>query len=406
VVTPPAARLIDLTRLVSRLGRGALTGVDRVELAYLMHLAAAETPLYALVRTAAGFVLLDRDGARMIARLATADVGLGPPDLLSRLFWRGDTLRARAESAARRLAIARCARPLLARMLRRQLPPGSSYLNVGHANLSARALSAIRAAGLRVAVLVHDAIPLDYPQYTRPGIPQVFARKMAAVAAHADLVIYSTDDARTRTEAHFARMGRVPPGVVAALGVPLRQPDRAAIPPGLDLARPYFVTLGTIEPRKNHALLLDVWDRMQANPTAAPQLFIIGGRGWANEDVFRRLDALPSGSPVRELPGLPDGAVAALLQGAQALLFPSHAEGYGLPPVEAAALGVPVIAAPLAVTRETLGDYPVYLDPSDSYSWLETINNWGQQGRADRNRRASRAVPRWEDHFNRVLNLV
>nr|WP_241427683.1 glycosyltransferase family 1 protein [Fertoeibacter niger] len=396
-----------MTRLVSRLGRGALTGVDRVELAYLTHLAAAETPLFALVRSAVGHVLLDRDGARMIARLATADVRLGPPDLLSRMFWRGDTLRARAEATARRLAIARCPRPLLARMLRRHLPPGSSYVNVGHANLSARSLAAIRAAGLRVAVLVHDAIPLDYPQFTRPGISQVFARKMAAVATHADLVIYSTADARTRAEAHFARMGRVPPGVVAALGVPVPQPDAAAIPPGLDLARPYFVTLGTIEPRKNHALLLDVWDGMQADaPAAVPQLFIIGGRGWANEDVFGRLDALPPGSPVRELPGLPDGVVAALVQGAEALLFPSLAEGYGLPPVEAAALGVPVIAAPLAVTRETLGDYPVYLDPADSYSWLETINNWGQQGRADRNRRASRAVPRWEDHFNRVLNLV
>jgi glycosyltransferase involved in cell wall biosynthesis len=384
---PPPARLIDLTRLVSRLGRGPLTGVDRVELAYLDALLAGHVPVFGLVRTALGFVLLDRAGADCVAQRAAGTAAMGHADWLGRWTRRRQPARARAEADLRRLALARCAGPLLGRMLRRRLPADTSYLNLGHANLAARRLAAIKAAGLRIAVLVHDVIPLDYPQFTRPGISQVFARKMAAVAAHADLVIHTTEDARNRTARHFARMGRVPPGVVAPLGVPKPKPDAALIPPGLDMTQPYFVTVGTIEPRKNHVLLLDVWDRL---PQPKPKLYIIGARGWANEAVFTRLD----------------GAVAALLQGARALLFPSLAEGYGLPPIEAMALGVPVLCAPLTVYHETMGDYPVYLDPSDSYPWLETIIRMGRTEGKRGAHAGGMAIPTWADHFNRVLSLI
>ena len=110
-------------------------------------------------------------------------------------------------------------------------------------------------------------------------------------------------------------LGRVPPGCVAALGVLVAspcQPDLAE----LDLARPWFVTIGTIEPRKNHALLLDVWQALSQRLPAAqmPQLVIAGSRGWRNEAVFRRLDARPAG--VIEAAGMlliarcPLGAVA------------------------------------------------------------------------------------------------
>ncbi|HEX9858540.1 MAG TPA: glycosyltransferase family 1 protein [Paracoccaceae bacterium] len=403
----PSARLLDLTRLVSRLGRGPLTGVDRVELAYLEHLLAGPVPLFALVRTALGFVLLDAGGARAVLARARGAEDLGPADLLGRLSRRGQPARARAEADLRRLALARCARPLLQGMLRRHVPAGFTYLNVGHANLSRRVMRAVKqVTGARVAVLVHDTIPLDHPEFTRSGIPAVFARKLAAVAGHADLVIHSTRETGRRTEAHLAALGRVPTGVVAGLGVPVPQPDAAALPGGLDLGHPFYVTIGTIEPRKNHALLLDVWERLHGTlaPALMPRLFVLGGRGWGNTAVFGRLDR--PGAMITELAGLPDAAVAAVLEGAQALLFPSHAEGFGLPAVEAAALGVPVICSDLPVFREILGDYPVYLDPSDSYSWMETIRKNMQAGGVRQPMRRKRAVPDWTAHFNAVLNLV
>jgi glycosyltransferase involved in cell wall biosynthesis len=227
-----------------------------------------------------------------------------------------------------------------------------------------------------------------------------FARKLAAVATHADRVIHLTADARTRTEAQLAKLGRIPPGIVAPIGVRVSAP--APLPPGLKPVAPWFVALGTIEPRKNIGLLLDVWERLA--PT--PQLYIIGSRGWADAGLLARLDALPPDGPVRVLSGLTDGAVATLLSGARALLFPSLAEGFGLPPLEAAALGTPVIAGDLAVTRELLGDYPVYLPLGDSYSWAETIARKTAEPPGEGVQGNGVGIPRWEDHFKIVLSVA
>ena len=406
----PPARLLDLTRLVSRLGRGPLTGVDRVERAYLVRLLAEPAPCFALVRTALGLLLLDRAGMRAVLDRADGVVAVGEANLLARLT-RRQPRRARAEADLRRLAIARVPQSLMRGMLRRHLPEGTAYLNVGHANLSATLLGSIkRALGGRVAVLVHDTIPLDHPELTRPRTFGVFARKMQAVADAADLVIYTTRDARSRAEVHLAGFGRVPPAVVAGLGVDPVMADLAAMPPGLDPARPFFLAVGTIEPRKGHAFLLDLWEQMHAAPNVAgiPQLVIAGVRGWADPEVFRRLDTLPFvGTSVLECPDLSDGAIAALMDRAAALLFPTLAEGFGLPGVEAMGRGCPVVCASLPVFREVLGDYPVYLTAGDRYAWLETMNALtATGGQAEKVARIGREVPGWDSHFDTVLSLT
>jgi glycosyltransferase involved in cell wall biosynthesis len=393
------AYLIDLTRLVSRQGHPTLTGIDRVELAWLSHLLTLQTPLYALIRTPAGCLLLPRSGAQAVQDMALRRIVPDRLDLLSRLTRRNNPARGRAESLLRRMALTRLPIWALARGLR-HLPKGAIYLNFGHSNLSAPMLTVLGQAGLRRMVMVHDCIPLDHPEFSRADAPAVFAAKLAAVSAHADTVIHLTHATKAGTEAHLARLGRVPPGIVAPLGVTVAPPDPSALPSGLDLTAPYFVILGTIEPRKNHALLLDVWERLAKDGDRIPRLIIAGGRGWAGPDLLARLDRKPAG--VIELPGLTDGAVSALLSGARALLFPSHAEGFGLPAIEAAALSAPLICSDLPVFREILNDYPVYLRPDDIYSWAETIKRVASKDRqtvAD----ARTVLPQWQEHFRAVL---
>jgi glycosyltransferase involved in cell wall biosynthesis len=188
------------------------------------------------------------------------------------------------------------------------------------------------------------------------------------------------------------------------LGVALPEPDARLLPVGFAAKQPYFVAVGTIEPRKNHALLLQVWADLAGRTSPVPELYIVGKRGWNNTAVLAQLDALLPESPIKILPNLPDAAVLALVQGARALLFPSFAEGYGLPPIEAASLGTPVICADLTVIREVMADFPVYLSPTDSYSWVETIILLSGDVRGNQSKRFD--PPTWENHFLKVLREI
>ncbi|MFC7554096.1 glycosyltransferase [Pseudoroseomonas wenyumeiae] len=176
--------------------------------------------------------------------------------------------------------------------------------------------------------------------------------------------------------------------------------------------RPYFVTLGTIEPRKNHLLLLHLWRDMAALlGSAAPRLVIVGKRGWENEnvvDILERCTALDG--LVEEAGQLPDGVVADLVRGARALLFPSFAEGYGLPLAEALALRVPTICSDLPALHEVGGAVPDYLDPLDGRAWRHAVMDYMREDSPLRAAQMARMngwqAPSWEEHFSRVELLL
>ncbi|SIQ34927.1 Glycosyltransferase involved in cell wall bisynthesis [Paracoccus thiocyanatus] len=388
------AVLLDVSRLISRLGGGPATGIDRVEAEWLAHLQGR--PHLLLCRVRRGQLLLPpQAGAAILRWLGGALDGLPPPDLLDRLRGRR-TLPARAEAALRRMALMRAGpegrglgRAALAHLGQ------AVYVNVGHANLQAGLLANLRP--LPRAVLIHDTIPLDHPEFTRAGQADRFRDRFVAAVAGAELILTVSDATRGDVLRWRARLG-LPghaPVVAAPIGTRLAAPDPAGLPADLDLSRPFFVALGTIEPRKNHALLLDAWQMLGRMPDP-PRLFIIGRRGWENREVFSRLDRLPPGGPVRELSDLDDGAVAALLARSHGLLMPSRAEGFGLPLTEAAGRGIPVLATPLPAARETLGDYAIWLSPDAPADWAAELARLSD---AAPRRLPPLPVPDWDRHF-------
>ena len=243
----------------------------------------------------------------------------------------------------------------------------AAYINLSHENLANR--SAIirfsRRTNARLIFFVHDLIPISHPEYVRPGQAAVHRRRIDTVADLANAVIVNT--LSTKNELlYYLRFKLAAPAVhVAHLGIPV---DTAA-PKHLamhEIERPYFVCLATIEPRKNHLLLLHLWRSFAADNLVAPRLIIVGRRGWENEMVLDMLDRCPSLSAVvEERRGVRDEELEVLLSGATALLLPSFAEGYGLPVAEALNLGTPVICSDLPALREVGGDVPEYLDPLD-----------------------------------------
>jgi glycosyltransferase involved in cell wall biosynthesis len=399
---PPSARLLDFTRLLRRAGH-VWTGVDRVELAYIEALIADAIPVWGLARTPFGYVLLDEAGLTEMYNRLTGDIAFSAPDVLSRFQLKSIAASRGAQTDARKFAVGRCLPGGLAKLLRRFLPAGVAYLNTGHSNLTNRVLLAVHSMPKsQVAVFIHDVIPLEFPQYQREGTVEPFEKKMRRVQQHANLILYNSVDTKERTEAVMIRWGDVPKGIVAHLGAVTPAPDVSEIPQGMLPDAPYFITVGTIEPRKNHALLLDVWERLGPQ---APMLLICGGRGWNNQDVFSRLDALGEDAQIKELSGLTDGALMALIEGAHGLLFPSHAEGFGLPAVEALQLGTPVLCSNKATFREILANNAVYLDVSDQQLWEEGIVNWSKQAR-ETLRVDGFEAPTWAQHFKIALSFT
>lgn len=388
-----------------------MTGIDRVELAYLDGLLARDVRLFGLVRSVVGFLWLDRAGLQNVRAQLAQERPWGDTDLIGMLVRRINKDRRKAEAGLRRHAKARCIRPGLSQMLRRVMPEGTVYLNVGHSNLGDRTLSAVRKVkGAQVAVMVHDTIPLDWPATQRPGTAEAFARKLATAARHAHAVICSAESTAKSVANHIAKFGGAPRIITAPLGVDLAKPDAKALLQHAKPVAPYFVCTGTIDTRKNQSWLLDVWEELARHGTP-PQLYLAGTRGWGDTTLFKRLDTLPEGGPVKELPGLSDAALAALVESSAGLLHPSLAEGFGLPVYEAALRDLPVICAPLAIYRELLADIPVYAAPGDMYQWtnaIENILNFGTNNRHTGTEGPDRHPnhPTWTSHLNLVLSTI
>ncbi len=392
---------LDVTRLLTRVGRSALTGIDRVELAYLREALTSGCGHY-LCRTTRGYLLLGPQGAQCLLDLMTGQKEPGAADLWSRLTFRGNRPRHRAEAMMRPLAIDRCSPTGLPDLLTRHGSTERAYVNVGHANLSDATLGAFSKAATWSLVMIHDLIPLTHPQVVVDGQPKVFAGRIDRVRRYATHVIATSDATAADLTAHWSTSSVVPTTIISRLGLDPKPPVRAETIPG------YFVMLGTIEPRKNHSLMLDAWDLLaQDTPSEAmPTLHIIGAQGWNVADLMARIHAHPLLNRKIFMHGpLPDRHVQAHFARADGLLFPSLAEGYGLPPLEAAMAGVTPICSNLPVFHETLGDCAVYVASADSYQWKETIKQY-LEPKSDRPDLSAPRVPTWQEHFETVTDAI
>lgn len=376
-----AELLIDVSRLVWRVSTGRLpTGIDRVCLAYIAH-----------YRHRAQAVVQWKSLRRILS-----------PEASSKLFdlLLSDTFDFRAKAALLALRSS-------LQLLRSQPGRERLYLNIGHTGLDRPGLSAwIARARVRPVFMVHDLIPITHPSYCRDGETARHKKRIGLMLDTA-VGIVGNSQATLDVLAEYAESRGLPvPSLLAAwLGTtPLPAPRF----PSPEPQKPLYVTLGTIEGRKNHVLLLKVWQALIAKLGAAtPQLVIIGQRGWENDEAVAILDTDASlRDHVVELPRCKDSELAHYLHIARALLFPSFAEGYGMPLVEALTQGTPVIASNLEVFRELAGDIPDYLDPTNAAAWQTVIEAYSPDDSPARSAQLKRmggySAPTWTEHFAKV----
>jgi glycosyltransferase involved in cell wall biosynthesis len=372
--------LIDISRLFYfRLTSRRFTGIDRVGLEYLRHYAAR---------------------ARAVLTLGPFSSVLSAPDS-ARAFRLLQDEDAIGRAAGMRLA----AKAYLNWWLRPSVD-GCVLLNTSHTGLERTGYaSGLRRRGARCVYFVHDLIPITHPQHCRPGERGRHVTRMrTALATGSGLLLPSRHTRETLVRFADEAGLSLPPETVAPLAPALPRLEAGPRP----IAEPYFVALGTIEPRKNHALLLEVWREFAARhpgkSEAIPRLVIIGRRGWDGSGIMGALRQHPQLQDcVIELASCDDRQLVTWLRHAQALLFPTFTEGYGLPLAEALALGTPAIASDLPVFREIAGDIPEYAGPLDAARWRELVEAYAGAQSAARAAQLARlagfTTTTWAQHF-------
>lgn len=216
----------------------------------------------------------------------------------------------------------------------------------------------------RIVVTVHDVLHLAMPQYVRNPAKRAYARLMFAAVRHRARGILTVSDFSRREYRRFVGAGGADP-VVVHNGIAAEWFAVPPATPGSAPARPYVVFVGNVKPHKNLGTLIRAFATLVAD---LPHDLVIAGRreGLRGPDPTVQGEADGLGGRVRFAGEISDTELRSLVAGATALVMPSLYEGFGLPPLEAMAVGCPALVARSASLPEVCGDAAMYCDPHDA----------------------------------------
>jgi alpha-1,3-rhamnosyl/mannosyltransferase len=217
---------------------------------------------------------------------------------------------------------------------------------------------AIKTTRLQAAI-VHDVVFEDQPEYVEPGLRDYLCRWSRFSASHADHLLTVSDHARERIQSVYgidpARITRVYNGVASSCFVPPDDRDVARVREKYSLDRPFILYLGTVEIKKGILELLRAY--RQAVDTGLSELLVLaGGRGAPGLDLEAEVMKVGCVGRIRTLGFVDEADKKALLKASSLFVYPSLYEGFGIPPLEAMALGVPCVVSDQTSLPEVVGD--------------------------------------------------
>ena len=223
-------------------------------------------------------------------------------------------------------------------------------------------------------VTIHDMSFLRYPEFSEKKNLDYLSTFIHDTIRRADAVITISEFSKKETVALLgldpARIFSTPLGVTPGC----TRPPAAHITETrrkLKLERPYLLSVGTLEPRKNIPFLIDVFEQL---PDFDGDLVIAGMKGWKVEPILERMNTSPRRDRIRYLEYVPDADLFSLYAGAELYVITSHYEGFGLPPLEAMACGTPVVSSMGGSLPEMLaGEASVLIPGFDAGVWAATL---------------------------------
>lgn len=264
-----------------------------------------------------------------------------------------------------------------------------------------RAADAARRAGASVVAVIYDMIPVTHPHFMEPATVAVFGRRIRRAIARSDGIVTISracaEGVRAFAGERALAIGHFHLGGDFAAPIVLR--DRG------DRTR-RFVLVGTVEPRKGHALVLDCFERLWASGEDVDLVFV-GRMGWADPVLVERLrNHFERGARLRHYEEADDAELAEIVGCADAVIVASAAEGFGLPVIESLVRGVPVIASDIPVFREVAGDAALYFAPGDGDALERTVRLLGNDPEPWRIRAAGFEWIGWDVSADQFRNAV
>lgn len=274
-----------------------------------------------------------------------------------------------------------------------------------------------RELGVRIVFVVYDLLPVRLPQCFPPGAQAAHAAWLALVAQGDGAACISravADDLRAWFQEHPAErdkpmdIGWFPLGGDVENSVPtLGLPENAASTLAQLEARPSFLMVGTLEPRKGHGQVLAAFELLWRHEIDV-NLVIVGQKGWMVEALAERLNAHPeSGRRLFWLQGISDEYLEQVYAASTCLIAASENEGFGLPLIEAARHELPIIARDIPVFREVAGEHACYFTGQDGGSLAETVQEWLQL-HSNNLTPSSGAIPwlTWKKSAERLMEII
>ncbi len=217
---------------------------------------------------------------------------------------------------------------------------------------------------------VHDLIPILFKEWVTKRVYQRFLRTISNIDLNRDWVTCDSEQTK-RDFCNYTKMSPervfVTPLAASSIFRPIR--NNTIIQDVLERYQinnaPYFLSLCTLEPRKNLDLLVRCFAKIVAeNPTWDVNLVLVGVSGWKNQTIFTEAESNPHLKSRIIFAGyVPDEDLSAIYSGALAFVYPSLYEGFGLPPLEAMQCGTPVITSNTSSIPEVVGDSGIMIDP-------------------------------------------
>jgi glycosyltransferase involved in cell wall biosynthesis len=224
---------------------------------------------------------------------------------------------------------------------------------------------------------LYDISFIKYPQYTN-SVVKTYARRVKHCLQWTDLIITISESSKN----DIIKYLHVTPDHIYVTPLASRYypnylspetREQLKLSVNYDFSKPYILFVSTIEPRKNIINLISAYNSLKEKYKIEHQLVLIGRKGWHYEPIFAAIESSPWRSQIHHLDYLSDELVALFYSKAEAFVYPSYYEGFGLPVLEAMTLGAPVITSNTSSLPEVAGDAALFVNPDNPMDLVDAI---------------------------------